>query len=73
MEFGAVDLLEAPNSDVALRSEEHAEEFREKTFKKKKDDLGKALGISRQCVCCRFSGLPRSGTILRLVLLRRRE
>jgi hypothetical protein len=44
VEFGAVDLLGHPNSDGDLGSEEHAEEFREKTFKKK-DDLGKALGI----------------------------
>jgi len=45
VEFGAVDLLGDPNFDGDLGSEEHAEEFREKTFKKKKDDLGKALGI----------------------------
>jgi hypothetical protein len=45
MEFGVVDLLEAPNSDVGLGSEEHAEESRKMTFKKEQDDLEKALGF----------------------------
>ena len=45
MEFGVVDLLVAPNSDVDLGSEEHAEESRKKTFKKGQDDLEKALGF----------------------------
>jgi hypothetical protein len=72
MEFGAVDPLEAPNSDVDLGSEEHAEESREKTFKKEQGDLEKAFGFLSWCVRCRFSRLPHSGAMLRLVLLERR-
>ena len=50
MEFGVVDLLEAPNSDVGLGSEEHAEESRKMTFKKEQDDLEKAFGVLK-AVC----------------------